>query len=137
MNVSNIKAFFFALIFLTSKIGLALNVHYCGGHIVEIVLAWNAEGCGMPSEKSQDSRQGFNLEKNHCCQDQTIFIQNNEPQQNTDYEIQLGYIGILPNDPFQFEASKTIFLKTVFTQPKPQVPRNKIFLLHQSLIFYG
>jgi hypothetical protein len=88
-------------------------------------------------EKSQDSHQGFNFKKKHCCQDQTIFIQNNEPQQNIDHEIQLEYIGFSSNKPFQFKASKTIFLKTVFTQPKPRVSREKIFLLYQSFIFYG
>ncbi len=36
MNVRVIKAIFFILIFLTSKVGLALNVHYCGDHIAEI-----------------------------------------------------------------------------------------------------
>ena len=137
MNVKNFKAVFFALIFLTSKIGVALNVHYCGGYIEGIVLAWNAVGCGMPLEKSQDSHQGFNFKKKHCCQDQTIFIQNNEPQQNIDHEIQLEYIGFSSNKPFQFKASKTIFLKTVFTQPKPRVSREKIFILYQSFIFYG
>ena len=39
MYTRSIKAIFFSLIFLTSKIGLALNVHYCGGHIEEIALA--------------------------------------------------------------------------------------------------
>ena len=137
MNLRSFKAVFFALIFLTSKIGLALNVHYCEGHIEEIALAWNAEGCEMSVEKAQDSYQGLKLTKNHCCKDQTIFIQNNEPQKTADYELQLAFFGILSNKSFQFDTSKIILLKTVFTSLKFLVPRNKFFLLHQSLIFYG
>jgi hypothetical protein len=114
-----------------------LNVHYCGGHIEEIALAWNAEGCEMSVEKAQDSHQGLKLTKNHCCKDQTIFIQNNEPQKTADYELQLAFFGILSNKSLKFDASKIILLKTVFTPLKFLVPRNKIFLLHQSLIFYG
>ena len=45
MNKIACKVIFSVLIFLTSKIWVALNVHYCGGHIQEIALAWNAEGC--------------------------------------------------------------------------------------------
>ena len=57
MNLRSVKAVFFILIFLTSKIGMALNVHYCGGHIEEIALAWNAHGCKMSMEKSHDHHQ--------------------------------------------------------------------------------
>jgi len=102
MNLRSFKAVFFALIFLTSKIGLALNVHYCGGHIEKIALAWNAEGCEMSVEKAQDSHQGLKLTKNHCCKDQTIFIQNNEPQKTADYVLQLAFFGILSNKSLQF-----------------------------------
>ena len=76
MNTNSIKAIFFVLIFLTSKIGVALNVHYCGGHIQEIALAWNVEGCGISFEKSQDTHQSQEVTKKHCCQDKTVFIQN-------------------------------------------------------------
>tara|TARA_B100001057_G_C22857031_1_gene953065 strand:+ start:1281 stop:1694 length:414 start_codon:yes stop_codon:yes gene_type:complete len=137
MNLKSFKAVFFALIFLTSKIGLALNVHYCGGHIEEITFAWNAEGCEMSVKKAQEYHQDLKLTKNHCCKDQTVFIQNNEPQKTADYELQFTFFGILPNKPFQFDASKIIFFKSVFTPPKFFVSRNKIFLLHQSLVFYG
>ena len=56
------------MIFLTSKVGLALNVHYCGENIAEIVLVWSAEGCEMSSEKSHDNHQDSTVKKNHCCQ---------------------------------------------------------------------
>ena len=137
MNTRDCKAVLLTLIFLTSKIGLAINVHYCGGHIEEIALAWNAEGCEMSAQKVQETRQDYKFTKNHCCKDQTIFIQNNEPQKTADYELHFAFFGISPNKPFQFDASKMILLKTVFTPPKFLVPKNKIFLLYQSLIFYG
>ena len=137
MNLKSFKVVFFALIFLTSKIGLALNVHYCGGHIEEITLAWNAEGCEMSVEKAQDSHQDLKLAKNHCCEDQTVFIQNNEPQKIADYELQFAFFGILPSKPFQFDALKIVLFKTVSSPPKFFVSRNKIFLLNQRLVFYG
>ena len=137
MNTNSIKAIFFVLIFLTSKIGVALNVHYCGGHIQEIALAWNAEGCGISLEKSQDTHQGLEVTKKHCCQDKTIFIQNNEPQKTSDSELQVTYFAIQQYNTCSFDLSKIIFPKAVFVKPKHLVFKEKIFLLHHRLIFYG
>ena len=80
MNTRAFKAIFFILIFLTSKVGVALNVHYCGGHIAEISLAWKAEGC----KRSSIMEQGFALKNSHCCENETVFIQNNTPQKAYD-----------------------------------------------------
>ncbi len=135
MNLRSVKAVFFILIFLTSKIGMALNVHYCGGHIEEIALAWNAHGCKMSMEKSQD-HQGGKVSKNHCCQDETIFIQNNHPQKSVNDDFQISGFVIPLCTTTSFKTTKAIFLKEVFTQPF-LVPKNKTFLLNQSLIFYG
>ena len=137
MNTNSIKAIFFVLIFLTSKIGVALNVHYCGGHIQEIALAWNAEGCGISLEKSQDTHQGLEVTKKHCCQDKTVFIQNNEPQKTSDSELQVTYFAIQQYNTCSYDVSKIIFPKAVFVKPKHLVFKEKIFLLHHRLIFYG
>jgi hypothetical protein len=136
MNTKNIKAIFFILIFLTSKIGVALNVHYCGGHIQEISLAWNIEGCGMSTEKSKDTHQDVNFTKNHCCQDKTVFIQNNEPQKTGDFELQTSYFPVPKSITYFFDLSK-INLKKFFAKPNHLVFREKIYLLNHSLIFYG
>ena len=137
MNTNSIKAIFFVLIFLISKIGVALNVHYCGGYIQEIALAWNVEGCGISLEKSQDTHQGKEVTKNNCCQDKTVFIQNNEPQKTTDSELQVTYFAVQQYNTYTFDLSKIIFPKAVFVKPKHLVLKEKIYLLHHSLIFYG
>ena len=137
MNTNSIKAIFFVLIFLISKIGVALNVHYCGGHIQEIALAWNVEGCGISLEKSQDTRQSQEVTKKHCCQDKTVFIQNNEPQKTTDSELQVTDFVVQQYKTCTFDLSKIIFPKAVFVKPKCIFFKEKKFLLHHSLIFYG
>ncbi len=137
MNTNSIKAIFFVLIFLTSKIGVALNVHYCGGHIQEIALAWNVEGCGISLEKSQDTHQSQEVTKKHCCQDKTVFIQNNEPQKTSDSELQVTYFEAQQHNTCTFDLSKIICPKAVFVKPKCLFFIDKIFLVHHSLIFYG
>ena len=115
---------------------MALNVHYCGGHIQEIALAWNVEGVNFFG-KSQDTHQGQEVTKNHCCQDKTVFIQNNEPQRTTDYELQATYFAIPKSNTCTFDLSKIIFPKVDFVKPKYLVFKEKIYLEHHSLIFYG
>ncbi|MEC8636588.1 MAG: hypothetical protein VXX99_04205 [Bacteroidota bacterium] len=137
MNKNSIKAIFIVLIFLTSKIGVALNVHYCGGHIQEIALAWNVEGCGISLEKSHDTHQGLKVTKNHCCQDKTVFIQNNEPQKTIDSDLQVTYFEDKQYNTCTFDLSKIILSKAVFVKPKHLIFREKIFLLYHSFIFYG
>ena len=137
MNTNSIKAIFFVLIFLTSKIGVALNIHYCGGYIQEIALAWNVQGCGISLEKSKDTHQGLEVTKTHCCQDKTIFIQNNEPKKTNDSEFQVTHFVVQQYNTCTFDLSKIIFPKAVFVKPKHFVFKEKIFLLHHSLIFYG
>lgn len=137
MNVRVIKAIFFILIFLTSKVGLALNVHYCGDHIAEISVVWNVDGCGMSSEKSHDKHQDSKVKKNHCCHDELIYIQNNEPQKTTDLEFQVALFAV-PHSNFYFSIdSKTHSPKAVSVKPLLVLPKRKIFLLYHSLVFYS
>lgn len=137
MNYKNLKAIFFILIFLTSKVGLALNVHYCGGHIAEITFAWNVEGCGMSSEKNQHESLDISVKKNHCCQDQAIFIQNNEPHKSVDSEFHFFHF-LTPKNRFDDSIIlERSFQQPFFIRPQPVIPKNKIFLLYQSLVFYG
>ena len=137
MNLRNFKTIFFVLIFLTSKVGLALNVHYCGGDIAEIALAWNVEGCGMSSEKSEDKSQAISLFKKHCCADETIFIQNNKPQKLSDADFKISSFFISINDLYSFVDTNIAFTNILYLRSKFLIPNRKIYLLHQHLILYG
>ena len=137
MNSKNFKAIFFVLIFLASKVGLALNVHYCGGHIAEIELAWKVEGCGMFSEKIEDKDQAISILKKHCCTDETIFIQNNEPQKPADSDFKISSLFISINDLYFIDNININFPKILYLSSKCLIPKKKIYLLNQCLIFYG
>ena len=137
MNSKNFKAILFVLIFLASKVGLALNVHYCGGHIAEIELAWKVEGCGMFSEKIEDKDQAISILKKHCCADETIFIQNNEPQKSNDSYFNISSFFILINDLYSFNDINIIFPDILYIRSKYVIPKRKIYLLNERLIFYG
>jgi hypothetical protein len=120
---------------LTSKVGLALNIHYCGGKIAEISMAWKAEGCQM--SYLSDDQQGFEVKKSHCCDDKTVFIQNNNPQKVFDLSYDL-------NTPISLEKQQNFFLfkkfhlqKNIPLSSSCFIPKSKIFLLNSAFVFYG
>ena len=135
MNAKVLKSTFFVIILLTSKVGLALNVHYCGGKIAEISMAWQAEGCQM--SYLSDDQQGFEVKKSHCCDDETVFIQNNTPQKVFDFNYDL-------NTPISLEKQQNFVLFKKFHLQK-NIPlssscfirKSKIFLLNSAFVFYG
>jgi len=57
-------AILFAMFYLFSAVGFAINIHYCGSHIYDIALIDKADSC---------------CGKDHCCnscEDKTVVIQN-------------------------------------------------------------
>ena len=134
MNSRVFKSIFFVLILLISKIGLALNVHHCGGQISEISMAWNAERCHM---KSFLDLRGFEVRKSHCCINETLYIQNNTPQKAFDFSYDLDLL-ILPDDIHSFFFVEEFYLSQK-ELPKSHflIPKTNIFLINSALIFYG
>ena len=134
MHSKVFKSIFFIFILLISKVGMALNVHYCGGQISEISMAWDKERCQM---KSFLDLRGFELRKSHCCNDEILYIQNNTPQKAFDFSYDIDLL-ILPDDKQVFFFVKELYLNQK-ELPKSHflIPKNKIFLTNNSLIFYG
>ncbi|MBH45445.1 MAG: hypothetical protein CMC93_02375 [Flavobacteriaceae bacterium] len=136
MFYNRLKAVLFLSILLISKVGMALNVHYCGGKIAEIAFAWNAEGCGMSSDKSQETERSTTTIKNHCCQDEIVFLQNNEPLKENHTVFQLFSYAVENNFDFYFQPT-TSRAQWIKKYPEFLFCKNKIYLLHQSFVFYG
>ena len=49
--MKQLRVLLLLLLFLQSKIGVAFNVHYCGGHIAKISWAFDAKDGGMEKKK--------------------------------------------------------------------------------------
>jgi len=123
------------LFFLQSKIGVAINVHYCGKHIAKISWAFDAQGCGM--EKGElfpsDSDQ---LTQKSCCADDVIIAQNDSDQTKVEGQNPLLYAST--NQRSSFEQLVEILDLTPstnnFTHPPPKLLRYKI---NCAFIFYA
>lgn len=57
-----------------TKIGVAFNVHYCLGTIVNVSHVFqHNEGCGMEMMSDHSAEK---MTKNSCCSDEVLTIQN-------------------------------------------------------------
>ena len=65
MKMKSLVSFFLALLIFGTRVGYALNVHYCGDRIAEISLAYTTENCGMESDKEDTDplKTGFSKPK--------------------------------------------------------------------------
>jgi len=134
MNSKGFKSIFFIIILITSKVGLAINVHYCCGKILEISMAWDAKGCQM---QPITDHLGFVVKKNHCCNNERVYVQNNTPQKIVDLSYDLN-LPILNYDEKGFFFTEEIYLNQK-KNPRNHflIPKGKIFLFNSALIFYG
>ena len=139
MKSRRLYSFFLALILMSTRVGFALNVHYCGAEIAAISLAHDPTNCGMEAESIQKNSDHKQYSKSNCCQDNILLFQNHEPQ-NTKGE----------STPILFSATNSVIQVKVLnnqTYNKEKVPtykwslpptkKAKIYLLNQSLVVYG
>ena len=138
MNKKQYVSLILALILMTTRIGFAINVHYCGHQIAEISLASNPFGCGMETDQDKRFSKHTNFSKTPCCKDQILLLQNNEPQKfEIDSNLVLFGIEKSIQSECLFEVPtlfSNIASKIKYTTPPP---KNKIFLLNHCFIIYG
>lgn len=77
--MKSLRIFVLTLLFLHSKTGLALNLHFCGDHLASISWAFNAKGCGM-EPSTQQNTDSESVSKALCCNDSTLIAQDHSPQ---------------------------------------------------------
>ena len=127
-------SFFLAFFLLVSNVGLAFNVHYCGGEVSSIepvYLQSNAQReedcCGEKVEK-----------QNNCCRDITFHFQ--EKSENT----LLKSFSFNANIVFLKEESYSRIVSPIFKSPRSsrasyhyEAHAPPFFKLYHQYIFYG
>ena len=73
--MKQLKLFLLIILFVHSKMGMALNFHYCGDHLAQISFALNPKGCGMETSKTSDS-DTLSFSQKNCCADEVEIFQN-------------------------------------------------------------
>jgi hypothetical protein len=99
MNFKKHISVFLAVLLLVSNVGLAFNVHYCGGEIASVSLNSNLsteKGCCPKTAAKKDS----------CCKDKKIVVQKKSDDGIVkSFSFQLDYAFVVPEyHPIVFRA---------------------------------
>lgn len=137
MNRYKIFSLFFAALIFGTRVGFAVNIHYCGNSIAEISVAYNPQKCDMGDGAYSQTSDKTSFSKKSCCADEVFLFQNHEPQKNqTEFHSQeLSFIKntLLPS---QLLEQLNIVKVEKFSIWYPPPESGKLFLINQSLVFY-
>lgn len=74
-----ILSLFMAFVVLFSTTSFTVNMHYCGGTLVETAIFQKAKGCGMEMDKP--STEGCAITKKNCCDDEQLAFEGQDELQ--------------------------------------------------------
>lgn len=86
LKPNTFRAFLLLFFFLQSKVGVAFNIHYCGGHVAQISSAFHPKNCGMEAPEGEKESPTPILTQKSCCADVLIIAQNDDVQHVTAFE---------------------------------------------------
>ena len=140
MKIKSLVSLFLALTILATRVGYAINVHYCEDKIAKISLAYKSSNCNMESNFDSKANSENVFTKKSCCEDDIQLFQNHEPQK-IDQENFLK-ITVVENVFFRDSNFKTLKLNLsskayLFNSFSPPTKTCKLFLKNNSFIFYG
>ena len=74
-----IMSLLMAFVVLFSTMSFTVDMHYCGGTLVETALFHKAKGCGM--EMKNPSTEGCAITKKNCCNDEQLVVDGQDELQ--------------------------------------------------------
>jgi hypothetical protein len=133
MNIKKCTSLFLAFLLLVCNVGLAFDVHYCGGKLASISLNKTVEAtpakkcCGITAEK-----------KSSCCKDKVVhFEKKSDTATIKTFLFQLDF-------PFTLQEFKTVIFRFVSKFKSKQLityysdaHAPPLFKLYHQYIFYA
>jgi len=117
MKFTKGTSLFLAFLLLVSNVGLAFNVHYCGGNIAGISSVYPIDAKDvvkeMPSEKSCCAAKVGTSKS--CCKDKVIKIGKKS-------EVTVKVFSLQMDAPFTFETFKSVVFTSVPTVLSDAIP---------------
>lgn len=82
--VHKISAFLMAFVVLFSTMSFTIDMHYCGGTLVDKAVFKEAESCGMEMEMEKNNASSeCTISKKNCCSDEQLNLRGQDELQIT------------------------------------------------------
>lgn len=130
MKIRKCTSLLLALLLLVSNIGLAVNVHYCGGSLAGISTSYLVT-------EAKKSCCGIAIEKNSCCDNKTFKVEKKSDIVTKTFSFQVDAPIVIQDwKPIVFNPSSTI------TQPQTaayycNAHAPPLYQLYSQYIFYA
>lgn len=89
--MKSVFSIFFAVLLLTSQMGIRFATHYCGGKVFEnsiSLLGEDLPACNMQKSGNEDCTNHSSIQSKSCCEDNEVTLQIKD-QYNTSPSIAL------------------------------------------------
>ena len=139
MKMKHLTSLFLAFLIFGSRVGFALNVHYCGSKGEIISLAQKSSNCGMIKALVKESSTKIVFSKTPCCKDKTFLFQNDEPQktQLETVDVLVTLFSSIPLNNFSVNTPPVLLLIEELNWNPPPPKKNQLILLKHSFVYYG
>lgn len=99
MKIKRHISLLLAMLILVSNVGLAFNVHYCGGEIASVSLAYKSEMPCMEQSDAENSCCAAIEKKDSCCSDSKVDLKKNTTDNIIvkSFQLDLGAFTIMDN----------------------------------------
>ena len=77
-----------ALVVLFSTLSFTIDMHYCGGTLVDTAILHKAKTCGMEMQKAMASSE-HSVTKKNCCDDEQLLVNGQDKLQSSSEIISL------------------------------------------------
>lgn len=133
--MKRLKVILLLLLFVHSKMGMALNFHYCGDHIAAISLAYSPKVCGMEMTKNQKT-EGLSFSQKSCCSDALEIFQSTEDISIADEAKGLDLDFFSPPIQGIRKLPVLTYSQKIQINKRPPPLQRQLFNLYGSYVFY-
>lgn len=122
------------VVVLISTMSFTVDMHYCGGTLVETVVFKKAKGCGMEMESS--TIENCAITKKNCCSDDQIVIDGQDELQHSvdkiSFEQQVFLFAFIQSYNYLFEGFDKELIS--YKDYKPPLVIRQIFKIDETYL---
>ncbi|MBS1932672.1 MAG: hypothetical protein JST96_01645 [Bacteroidetes bacterium] len=119
----------FSLLYFAVASGVAVNIHYCMGHVSTVDYVYNKNNSGTCGKCGMENKKG-------CCHNESKFIKLTDDQQLVKADFSADqFVAILPSSFLDFSTSLTGIEKSIALQYHSPPDKRMTFVYLHNCVF--